>query len=89
MRAADEANDASLRGELITFLLRLALLLTTMGFAYWLLIRLRRSGSRSLPVAFALVGFSPSSALVMAGDYVGHHIDVEQLGPLVLDRGHH
>ena len=83
-RAADEANDASLRGELITFLVRLALLLTTMGFAYWLLIRLRRSGSRYLPVAFALVGFSALLALVMAGDYVGHHIDVEQLGPLVL-----
>ena len=71
-------------GELITFLLRLALLLTTLGFAYWLLIRLRGSGSRYLPVAFALVGFRPSLALVMAGDYVGHHIDVEQLGPLVL-----
>jgi hypothetical protein len=83
-RAADEANDASLRGELISFAARLALLLATLGFAYWLLIRLRRSGSRYLPVAFALVGFAALLALIMAGDYVGHHIDVEQLGPLVL-----
>jgi hypothetical protein len=83
-RAADEAQDASVRGELITFAIRLALLLTTLGCAYWLLIRLRRSGSRYLPVAFALVGFAALLALVMTGDYVGHHIDVEQLGPLVL-----
>jgi hypothetical protein len=83
-RAADEANDASFRGELITFLARLAMLLGTLGFAYWLLIRLRGSGSRYLPVAFALVGFAALLALIMAGDYVGHHIDVEQLGPLVL-----
>jgi len=83
-RAADEADDASLRGELIAFLARLAMLLTALGFAYWTLIRLRRSGSRYLPVAFALVGFATLLALVMAGDYVGHHIDVEALGPLVL-----
>jgi hypothetical protein len=83
-RAADEAQDASVRAELITFAIRLALLLTTLGCAYWLLIRMRRSGSRYLPVAFALVGFAALLALVMTGDYVGHHIDVEQLGPLVL-----
>ncbi len=83
-RASEEAREASMRGELITFVARLALLLTTLGFAYWLLIRLRGSGSRYLPVAFALVGFAALLALVMAGDYVGHHIDVEQLGPLVL-----
>ena len=84
VRAGHEANEASYRGELITFLARMAMLLTTLGFAYWLLIRLRRSGSRYLPVAFALVGFAALLALIMAGDYVGHHIDIEQLGPLVL-----
>jgi hypothetical protein len=83
-RAGREANDASFRGELITFLARLAMLLATLGVSYWLLIRLRRSGSRYLPVAFALVGFAALFALIMSGDYVGHHIDVEQLGPLVL-----
>jgi hypothetical protein len=83
-RAGREAQDASTRGELITFSARLVLVLTTLGVAYWLLIRLRRSDSRYLPVAFALVGFAALLALIMAGDYVGHHIDVEQLGPLVL-----
>jgi hypothetical protein len=83
-RAGHEAQDASARGELITFAVRLALLLMTLGVAYWSLIRMRRSGSRYLPVAFALVGFAALLALIMAGDYVGHHIDVEQLGPLVL-----
>jgi hypothetical protein len=83
-RAGREAEDASTRGELITFAARLVLLLTTLGVAYWLLIRMRRSGSRYLPVAFALVGFAALLALIMAGDYIGHHIDVEQLGPLVL-----
>ena len=83
-RASHEAQDASARGELITFAIRIALLLTTLGLAYWVLIRLRRSGSRYLPVGFALVGFAALLALIMAGDYVGHHIDVEQLGPLVL-----
>lgn len=83
-RAGEEARDASRQSELVTFALRLALLLVTLGFAYWLLIRLRRSNSRYLPVAFALVGFAALLALVMAGDYLAHHIDVEQLGPLVL-----
>jgi hypothetical protein len=83
-RAGEEARDASRQSELVTFALRLALLLVILGFAYWLLIRLRRSNSRYLPVAFALVGFAALLVLVMAGDYLAHHIDVEQLGPLVL-----
>jgi hypothetical protein len=83
-RAGDEADEASLRGELIAFLVRLAMLLTTLGLAYWLVVRLRRSGSRYVPVGFALVGFGALLALIMAGDYVGHHIDVAELGPLVL-----
>ena len=83
-RADEEARQDSRQSEIVTFLLRLALLLGTLGSAYWLLIRLRRSGSRYLPVAFALVAFGALLALVMAGDYVAHHIDVAQLGPLVL-----
>ncbi len=83
-RADEEARQDSRQSEIVTFLLRLALLLGTLGFAYWLLIRMRRSGSRYLPVAFALVAFGALLALVMAGDYVAHHIDVAQVGPLVL-----
>ena len=77
-RADEEARQDSRQSEIVTFLLRLALLLGTLGFAYWLLIRMRRSGSRYLPVAFALVAFGALLALVMAGDYVAHHIDVAQ-----------
>jgi hypothetical protein len=83
-RASEEALEASRQSELVTFGLRLALLLTALGIGYWLLIRLRRSGSRYLPVGFAFVGFAALLALVMAGDYLTDHIDVQQLGPLVL-----
>jgi hypothetical protein len=83
-RASEEALEASRQSELVTFGLRLALLLTALGTGYWLLIRLRRSGSRYLPVGFAFVCFAALLALVMAGDYLTDHIDVQQLGPLVL-----
>ena len=83
-RAGEEALEASRQSELVTFVLRLALLLSVLGLGYWLLIRLRRSGSRYLPVAFAFVGFAALLALVMAGDYLTDHIDVQQLGPLFL-----
>jgi hypothetical protein len=83
-RAAEKALDASRQSELVTFALRLGHVLLTLVFGYWLLVRLRRSNSRYLPVGFALVGFATLLALVMAGDYVTDYIDVEQLGPLVL-----
>jgi hypothetical protein len=83
-RAAAEADEATRQSELVTFVLRLAFVLATLALAYWLLIRLKRTGSRYLPVAFALVGSAAVLALVFAGDYVTDHIDVEQLGPLVL-----
>jgi hypothetical protein len=83
-RAGEEAIEESRQSELVTFGLRLALLLTALGMGYWLLIRLRRSGSRYLPVGFAFVAFAALLALVMAGDYLTDHIDMQQLGPLVL-----
>ena len=81
---ADEALEATEQSALVTFLLRLAFVLTVLAFAYWLLISLRRSGSRYLTVAFALVGAGAVLALVLTGDYVTDYIDVQQLGPLVL-----
>jgi hypothetical protein len=83
-RAGQEAESESRESELLAFALRLAFLLATFAFAYWLLIRLRRSGSRYLPVAFALVAAGAVLALVLAGDYLTDYIDVQQLGPLVL-----
>lgn len=83
-RAADEALDASRQSELVPFLLRFALVLASIACGTWLLVRLRRSGSRYLPVGFAAVGFAALLSLVLAGDYVTDHIDVQQLGPFVL-----
>jgi hypothetical protein len=83
-RASEEALDASRQSELVTFLLRLGQLLVMLAFGYWLLVRLRRSSSRYLPVAFAFVASAAALALVMSGDYVTDYIDVNELGPLVL-----
>ena len=83
-RASDEALAATRQSELVTFLGRLAFVLTTLAFGYWLLIRLRRSNSRYLSVAFAFVAFGALLALIMAGDYLTDYIDVRQLGPFVL-----
>jgi hypothetical protein len=83
-RASEEADDATRQSELVAFLLRLAFVLTALALGYWLLIRLRRTGSRYLTVAFALVGSGAVLALVLAGDYLTDYIDVRELGPLVL-----
>ncbi len=83
-RAGEDAIEAARQSSLVTFLLRLLLVLVTLGLAYWLLVLLRRSTSRYLPVAFACVGSAVLLALVMAVDYLTDYIDVEQLGPLVL-----
>jgi flagellar biogenesis protein FliO len=83
-RASEEALTASRQSDLVTFLGRLAFVLAALGFGYWLLIRLRRSTSRYLSVAFAFVAFAALLALVMAGDYLTDYIDVQQLGPFVL-----
>ena len=83
-RAGEEAQHATHQSELATFLFRLVFLLATLAYAYWLLIHLRRSSSRYLAVAFALVAFAAILAFVMAADYLTDYIDVRQLGPLVL-----
>lgn len=83
-RAGEEALEASRQSELVTFLLRLGLVFAVLGAGYWLLVRLRRVGSRYVTAGFALVAFATLLALVMAGDYLTDYIDVLELGPLVL-----
>ena len=83
-RANSEALEAARQSALVTFLLRLGFVLVALALGYWLLVRLRRSNSRYLPTAFAVVASAALLALVMAGDYLTDHIDVQQLGPLVL-----
>ena len=83
-RIADEIEDKEDRRALLTFLLRFAFVAALIGFAYWLLARLRREGSRYFPVAMALVGAGAILALVLATDYVTDYVDPLDLGPLVL-----
>lgn len=83
-RVADEQQAAYRRQALLTFALRLVLVVAAVGAGYLFLGRLRRRGSRYLPLALAWVGFAAVLALVMAGDYVTDYIDPLDLGPLVL-----
>lgn len=83
-RAGTEALAATRQSELVTFGIRLAAVLAILAFGYWLLIRLRRSTSHYLSVAFAVVAFAALLAFVMAGDYLTDYIDVAELGPVVL-----
>jgi hypothetical protein len=70
--------------ELLAFALRLAFVVATIGFAYWLLARVRRRRSRYFPLALAFVAYAAVLALVMATDYLTDYFDPLDLGPLVL-----
>jgi hypothetical protein len=70
--------------ELLAFASRLLFLAALIVLGYWLLARLRRQGSRYLPLAAALVATAAVMALVFAGDYVTDYVDPLDLGPLVL-----
>jgi hypothetical protein len=83
-RIADEEQRASDREALLAFGLRLAFVVAVLAFGLWLLARLRRAGSRSLPLAFSVVGSATVLAIVMACDYLTDYVDPLELGPLVL-----
>jgi hypothetical protein len=86
--AAAAASEHQARGfrhtELIAFLVRLAVVLATLGGAYLLLGALRKRQSRYFPLGLAAAGFAALLALFMAGDYVTDYFDPLELGPLVL-----
>jgi hypothetical protein len=70
--------------ELLAFGLRLAFVVATLAFGYWLLSRLRRRHSRYFPVALAFVAYAAVLAFVMATDYLTDYVQPLDLGPFVL-----
>ncbi|HET6643672.1 MAG TPA: zinc ribbon domain-containing protein [Gaiellaceae bacterium] len=83
-RIAAERERREDRRDLLTFLLRFALVAASVGIGYWLLARLRRRGSRYFMVAVAVVAYAAILALVFAADYITDYVDPLELGPLVL-----
>jgi flagellar biogenesis protein FliO len=72
------------RRELLAFVFRLAFVLATVVFGYWLLARLRRRGSRYYAVGIAVVAFAAILAFAMAVDYLTDYFEPLDLGPLVI-----
>ena len=83
-RIQAEENRTARLESLGSFGARLVLVLAALASAFALLGRLRKTGSRYLPLGLAAVGFATVLALVMAGDYVTDYVDPLEFGPLVL-----
>ena len=77
----DERRD---RQELVTFLLRLGLVLGSLLVGYVALARLRNRNSRYLPLGGAVLAFSTILAFVLAGDYLTDYFNPLEAGLLLL-----
>ena len=83
-KLADETQRRFEYEALVVFALRAAVGAALLVGGYVLMGRLRHRGSRSLPIAFALVGTAAILLFVLAADYVTDYVDPLDLGPLVL-----
>jgi multidrug efflux pump subunit AcrA (membrane-fusion protein) len=84
-RTAGAKLDAALQRQARdAFLIRLALVLLSIGFAYWLLAYLRRRQTRWFPLAGSVVAYATISSFVLAGDYVTDYFDPFQWGIAVV-----
>ena len=83
-RVATAEERAADREALLAFGLRFAFVAGLLGLGLWLVARLRRTGSRWLPLSSSLVGCATVVAVLLAGDYVTDYVDPLDLGPLVL-----
>ena len=86
---AQQAVDARItkaddRAERNTALLRLGWVLVTLALAFWLFNTLRRRRSNYFVVGVAAIIAATLQALVMAFDYFGDEIDLDESGPLVI-----
>jgi uncharacterized membrane protein YidH (DUF202 family) len=84
-RTAGAKIDAALhRQARDSFLIRLGLVLLSIGLAYWLLAFLRRRQTRWFPLAGSAIAFATIFAFVLAGDYVTDYFDPFQWGIAVV-----
>lgn len=83
-RQGEKFKDVRRQRELGAFFARLVLSVVLIVAGFWLLDRLRRRGSRYLPLASALVATAAILAFVLAADYVTDYVDPLDLGPLFL-----
>lgn len=81
-RRAEAQQEKFLSEDRVTFLLRLAFVLSALGFAYALFVALR--GSRYFTVAIAAIGAGAVLSLVFAGDYTEDYVDLQNTGPFVI-----
>jgi len=72
------------RQERDAFLIRLGLVLLSIGFAYWLLSYMRRRYTRWFPFAGSVVAYATIFAFVLAADYVTDYFDPFQWGIAVV-----
>jgi len=70
--------------KLLAFVFRLAFVIASMAFGYWLLARLRRRGSRYYAVSLAMVAFAAILAFAMAVFSLTDYFEPLELGPLVI-----
>ena len=80
-RASRRPSDAAERN---TTLLRLGWVIGTLALAFWLFNMLRRRRSNYFVVGIAAIIAATLQALVMAFDYLGDEIDLDESGPLVI-----
>lgn len=83
-RQVRELEAAADRAERNTALLRLAWVLLTIALAFWLFNTLRRRHSAYFVAGVAAISAATIQALVMAFDYLGDEIDLQEAGPLVI-----
>lgn len=81
-RVFAEQRERQQRETRVTFFLRLAFSLVTLGLAYGLVIALR--GSRYFTLALAGIGATAILSLVLAGDYIENYVEWRDTGPVVL-----
>jgi hypothetical protein len=84
-KSAGKKVDAALhRQARDSFLIRLALVLFSIGAGYWLLAYMRNRNTRWFPLAGSCVAFATIFAFVLAGDYVTDYFDPFQWGIAVV-----